>query len=216
MGCIARIGCLVILVLLAIGAWLTRDRWMSSLHLAPPAVAAAPIHWEPLTPAGSRRAQAALDSLRQVGGPVFQNVAAGDAAAYVMQALLGRMPATADSAAAAVVGDELYVRANVKLRELGGTAVLGPLASILGERETIQVAGTLHVVHPGLTEYRVTKIELGRVSVPSPVIPGLLARVARGAGLDSVQARALPIPTPPFMVDIRVADGHLTLYKGRQ
>ena len=214
MGCIARLGCLVILILLAIGAWLTRDRWMSALHLTRPPVAEAPIHWEPLTPEGARRAQAALDSLRTVNGPVFQNVAAGDAAAYVMQALMGRMPSAADSAAAAVVDDELYVRANVKLRELGGSAVLGPLASMLGERERLQLAGTFHVVHPGLTEYRVTKIELGRFNVPSAVIPKLLGRVARGAGLDSVHARSLPIPTPPYMVDIRVADGHLTLYKG--
>jgi hypothetical protein len=42
----------------------------------------------------------------------------------------------------------------------------------------------------------------------------LLARIARGAGLDSVTANALPIPTPKYLVDIRVADGHLTLYKG--
>ncbi len=214
MGCLARLGCLVILILLAIGAWLTRDRWMSSLHLSPPPVAEAPIDWQPLTVQGARRAQAALDSLRTVNGPVFQNVAAGDAAAYVMQALLGRMPAPADSAAAAVVHDELYVRASVKLRELGGSAVLGPLASMLGEREAMQMAGTFHVVRPGLTEFRVTKIKLGRFNVPSAVIPKLLARVARGAGLDSVQAQALPIPTPPYMVDIRVADGHLTLYKG--
>ncbi len=214
MGCLARLGCLVILILLAIGAWLTRDRWMSSLHLSPPVAVEAPIHWEPLTPQGAHRAQAALDSLRRVNGPVFQNVAAGDAAAYVMQALLGRMPAPADSAAAAVVGRELYVRAKVRLRELGGAAVLGPLASLLGEREAMEMAGTFHVARPGLTEYRVTRITLGRFSVPSAVIPKLLARVARGAGLDSAEARALPIPTPPYMVDIRVADGHLTLYKG--
>ena len=214
MGCIARLGCLIILVLLAIGAWLTRDRWMRTLHLSPPAVAEAPIHWEPLSAEGAHRAQAALDSLRKVNGPVFQNVAPGDAAAYVVQTLLGRLPTPADSAAAAVVDDELYVRAKVKLRDLGGSAVLGPLASLLGEREAMQMAGTFHVVHPGLTEYRVTRIKLGRFDVPSAVIPRLLARVAHGAGLDSVQAEALPIPTPPYMVDIRVADGHLTLYKG--
>ena len=214
MGCIARLGCLILLILLAIGAWLTRDRWMSALHLSPPVAVEAPIHWQPLTEEGAHRAQAALDSLRKVNGPVFQNVAAGDAAAYVMEALLGRMPAPADSAAAAVVGDELYVRAKVRLRDLGGAAVLGPLASLLGEREAMEMAGTFHVAHPGLTEYRITRIKLGRFNVPSAVIPKLLGRVARRAGLDSAQAQALPIPTPPYMVDIRVADGHLTLYKG--
>ncbi|MDE3150712.1 MAG: hypothetical protein KGL93_00540 [Gemmatimonadota bacterium] len=214
MGCIARLGCLVILVLLGALAWLTRDRWTPYLHRGHPAVAEAPIHWQPLTPEGARRAQAALDTLSQVQGPVFQNVAAGDAAAYVMKALLGRMPQPADSAAAATRDGDLLVRADVALRDLGGTAVLGPLASMLGERERMEMAGTFRVVHPGLTEFRVTQVKLGRISVPGPVIPKLLARVARGAGLDSVRADALPIPTPKYMVDVRVADGHLTLYKG--
>lgn len=214
MGCLARLGCLLILVLLGIGAWLTRDRWMGYVHLTPPAVSEAPVQWEPLTADGARRAQTAVENLRKVNGPVFQNVAPGDAAAYVMQTLMGRMPAPADSAAAAVVGREVYVRADVKLRELGGSAVLGPLASVLGERESMQVAGTFHVVHPGLTEYRVTQIRLGQVRVPSAIIPRLLARAAHAAGLDSVHAQTISIATPNSLADIRVADGHLTLYKG--
>lgn len=214
MGCIARLGCLVILVLLAILAWLTRDRWTGYLHTSPPPAVATRIDWEPLTAAGAQRAQAALDSLDQVKGPVFQNVAGGDASAYVMKALLGRLPANGDSAEAAVVGNELYVRAKVRLRDLGGSAVLGPLASLLNERERLQLGGTFRVVKPGLTEYQVRQIRLGKFGVPSAVIPKLLGHIAREAGLDSVAANALPIPTPKYLVDIRVANGHLTLYKG--
>ena len=36
MGCIARLGCLVLLALLAIGAWFTRDRWLSKVPGAAP------------------------------------------------------------------------------------------------------------------------------------------------------------------------------------
>ena len=214
MGCIARLGCLVLLVLLGCVAWLTRDRWTPYVHLSSPPVAVASNHWQPLTAAGAARAQSALDTLSHVEGPVFQNVAPGDAAAYVMKALLGRAPEASDSASAMVVGDALHVRAEVKLRELGGTAALGPLASMLGDRERVELGGTFHVVHPGLTEYRVTEIKIGSFSVPSAVIPKLLARVPRGAGMNSVSPDALPIPTPKYLVDIRVADGRLTLYKG--
>jgi hypothetical protein len=214
MGCIARLGCLVLLSLLGLAAWIARDRWTPYLpHAARPA-AALPIDWQPLTPAGAARAQAALDTLGRVKGPVFQNVGAGDASAYVMKSLLHRTPEAADSAAAAVVGDELYVRADVKLDDLGGADVLGPLASMLGSRERLQLAGTFRVVRPGLTEFRVKQVKLGTLSVPAAVIPKLLGRIARGAGLDSVSADALPIPTPRYLVDIRVADGRLTLYKG--
>lgn len=214
MGCIARLGCLVLLVLLGCVAWLTRDRWTPYVHLSSAPAAASSVTWQPLTAAGAARAQAALDTLSHVEGPVFQNVAPGDAAAYVMKALLGRAPEASDSASAAVVGDALHVRAHVKLRDLGGAAVLGPLASMLGDRERLEMAGTFHVVHPGLTEFRLTEIKIGALTVPSAVIPKLLARVPRGAGQGSVSPDALAIPTPKYLVDIRVADGRLTLYKG--
>ncbi len=214
MGCIARFGCLVMLVLLGIGAWLTRDRWVSHFFPSAAPVGQAPIGWQPLTLAGARRAQAALDTLAEIKGPVFQNVAAGDASAYVMKALLGKLPDEADSAEAAVVGDELYVRASVRPRDLGGGDALGPLAPMLGERERMEVVGTFHVVHPGLTEFKVRQIKFGSLTVPGPVIPRLLGRIARGAHLDSLSADGLPIQTPRYVVDIRVADGHLTLYKG--
>ena len=92
--------------------------------------------------------------------------------------------------------------------------MLGPLASMLGARERMLVVGTFHVVHPGLTEFQVRQIKFGTLSVPGPVIPKLLGRIAQRARLDSVRADALPIATPRYLVDIRVADGHLTLYKG--
>ena len=214
MGCLARLGCLVLLVLLGVVAWLTRDRWTVVFHQAAPVHAAAPIHWQPLTLMGAHRAQAALDTLSELKGPVFQNVEPGDASAYVFKALLGKLPEDADSAAAAVVGDALYVRAKVRVKELGGGDVLGSLASMLRDREWMQVAGSFHVVRPGLTEFQVRQIKLGSLSVPSAVIPKLLARIAQGAHLDSVHADALPIPTPKYLVDIRIAEGHLILYKG--
>ena len=54
MGCIARIGCLILLVLLAIGAWFTRDRWLSKVPGNTTAVSTAPV-WEPLTPAAGAK-----------------------------------------------------------------------------------------------------------------------------------------------------------------
>jgi hypothetical protein len=214
MGCFARLGCLVLIVLLGFAAWLTRDRWTGYFHAGPPATAQAPVHWQPLTAEGVRRAQAALDTLGRVQGPVFQNVAPGDASAYVLKALFGRLPNDADSAEAAVVGHELWVRARVRVRELGGSEVLGSIATALADRERLMLAGTFHVVHPGLIEYRVTQIALGSVKVPGPMMPKVLEHLARGAHLDSVRADAVAIPTPKYLVDIRVADGHLTLYKG--
>src|SRR5580704_7703533 len=131
MGCMARIGCLVVLAVLACAAWLTKDRWLGRIHMTYTPPAAERATWQPLTDAGGRRAKVALDTLASKSGPVFQNVAPGDASSYVFQALLGRLPGDADSAEATVIGDRLHVRAAIRIRDLGGSAVLGPLAAVL-------------------------------------------------------------------------------------
>ena len=214
MGCLARAGCLVVLALLACVAWLTRDRWMGRLHLVRTPPAAERATWQPLTDAGARRAQAALDALASKSGPVFQNVSAGDASAYVFQALLGKLPGDADSAEATVIGDRLHVRAAVRVRELGGSAVLGPLAALVGERERMELGGTFHVIRPGLAEFEVKEARLRDLNIPPPIIGKLLAALARGARPAGLSGDGLPVPTPASLGDVRIANGRVTLYKG--
>ena len=153
MGCIARLGCLVVLAILAVGAWLTRDHWMSKVAGTAPAVATAPL-WEPVTPAAQVRGQRAIESLKSANGPVFAlNPRAGEIASYVFQTVGHRLPASADSVEAAVIGDALYVTAIVPMKDLAGSGVLGPLGSLLGDRERITIGGGFRVVRPGLSVF---------------------------------------------------------------
>ncbi|HVZ78837.1 MAG TPA: hypothetical protein VG818_12720 [Gemmatimonadaceae bacterium] len=215
MGCIARLGCLILLAILAVCAWFTRDHWMGYFtHATPHAATAEHVQWQPLTLMGATRARAALDTLSRLNGPVFQNVEPGDASAYVFQALLGTLPADADSAEAAVVGDRLLVRASVPIRDLRGSGALGPLASMLGERERLQLGGTFHVIRAGLTEFQVKEVKLHDLSLPAQFIPRLLGAILKGARPDGVSPDGIPIETPKYLADVRVANGRLTLYKG--
>jgi len=214
MGCIARLGCLGLLALLAVCAWLTKDRWMQHLRGAPPPAGSERVVWQPLTLMGSRRASAALDSLASRNGPVFQNVAPGDASAYVFKALLGKLPDDADGAEAAVVGDRLRVRASVRLRDLGGAAVLGPLASLLGERERLELAGTFRVVRPGLAEFDIKEATLRDLKAPAGAIPKLLRALTGADRPAGVSDDGLVIRIPPALADVRIGNGRVTLYKG--
>ena len=102
MGCIARLGCLVVLVCLAVGAWFTRDKWMSKVTGAAPgaaAVSTAPV-WEPLTPEAGARGKRAIESLQSNTGPVFANLKAGEIASYVFQTVGRTLPTSADSVGA--------------------------------------------------------------------------------------------------------------------
>jgi hypothetical protein len=213
MGCIARLGCLFVLVCLAIGAWFTRDRWMSKLSGNPPVVATAPV-WEPLTPAAGERGKRAIESLNSASGPVFANLHAGEIASYVFQTVSRTLPASADSVEAAVIGDALYVRAVVPVKELAGTGVLGPLGSLLNDRERLSFGGSFRVVRPGLSEFQVREIKLRDFKLPTGAIPRLLQQLQKGAARpEGIAPDALAVPTPKSLADVRIANHQVTLYK---
>ena len=212
MGCITRLGCLVLLVILACVAWFTRDRWLPQqfqASLSKPAPA-----WTPLSDAGADRAQSALTKLNQRGGQAFQTVSAADVASYIYRSLAKTPPATADSLAATVdANNQLVVRGMLPTELLGGVANFGPVASVLGDRAPVELRGTLRVVGPKLAEFVVQSATVRDIRVPNAMIPGLISKADRGprpAGLDPT---GLPLPIPASVGDIRVGNGKITLYK---
>lgn len=218
MGCIGRIGCLIALALLAVIGWLTRDRWLHMVSGGPAdrndsasvAVGREGV-WQPLTAQGGERARRALAELARPNGPAIVTVSAPDLGAYVYQELARQLPPSADSVEAMAVGDQLHVRASVRLRELGGQEVLGPLAAMMGDRERLQIGGNLRVVRPGLGELVVRKLSVGPVSVPSGLIPRLLRQVSRQERPPGISESGLPLRLPPNIGDIRVAGGNVTI-----
>jgi hypothetical protein len=213
LGCLSRIGCLLLIVVIAIIAWLTSDRWLPRItgHTAP-ATVSGPV-WEPITAQGAERTRQMLNRLSQPSGPVFGNVSGGDVASYVYQALAKQLPPSADSIEAAVIGDRLYIRASVRLQDLGGTASLGPLASMLGDREQMQFGGTFHVIRPQLAEYEVKDIKLRDLSLPQAMIPRILHQTERGTRPEGLSPDGLPLVVPKYLGDVRIANGRVTLYK---
>ena len=218
MGCIRKLGCLVVLLVLAVALWFTRDRWLGMIG-APrgeKAVSSAEGVWEPLTAAGAERARKAIDGLASRSGPVFTNLRPGDVASYVFVALKQQLPPSAENIAATVIGDRLYVRADIKLADVGGKDILGPLAGFLSDRETMMFGGTFEVIRPGLAEFHVQELKLRELSIPNRMLPRLVQRIGRGARPEGVAADALPLLVPEQIGDVRVARGRVTLYKNVQ
>lgn len=213
MGCLARLGCLGMLVLLAIAGWLTRDRWLDKLTGHAPATDSAASAWQPLSPEAGERGRHKIETLSESTGPVFANLSASEVASYVFQTVARTIPSSADSAEAAVIGDALYVRAVVPMREIAGTGALGPLAGLLNDRERLQLGGSFRVVRPGLSEFEVREIKLRDFKVPSGAIPRLLRQLSRGNRPEGIAANALAVATPRTLADVRIANGRVTLYK---
>jgi hypothetical protein len=200
-------------VCIAIVAWLTKDDWYVRVtgH-ATTNVAAGP-GWEPLTPQGAERTRKMLDRLSKPSGPVYGNLSGGDVASYVYQSLAKQLPPSANSIDAAVIGDRLYIRASVRLEDLGGTSVLGPLAGMLGDRERMEFGGSFRVVRPQLAEYQVKDIKIRDLSIPSTMIPRILHQTERGSRPDGLSPDGLPIVVPSYLGDVRIANSRVTLYK---
>jgi hypothetical protein len=216
MGCIGRIGCLIVVVILGVAAWFTRDRWMGLIRDRDEAtVTATTSTWQPINDSSAQRGRRAVESLARSGGPVFVNLTAAELAGYAVEQLARELP-SADSLEAMVDGDRLALRASVRLGELGGSSMLGPLAGMLGDRERMKLAGTLRVVRPGLGEFDVKEATIKDFKVPSGMIPKIMGRITRGRLPEGVSPSALPLTIPRHVGDVRVASGRVTLYKANQ
>jgi len=215
MGCIARLGCLVVLLIAGIGGYFTRSLWMPQRLRGPAAATAVATNWQPLDRSGASRTSAALAKLNQPSGPAFQTVAVNDLAAFAVDEISRQLPSSVDSLATRTSGDTVFMRANVRIADLGGGAALGALGSVLGDRETVQVAGTMHVIQPGLSELQVQSIRIRNLPIPRGMIPELVNRITRGRRPGSTSS-SITVATPKSLGDIRVSRGKATLYKSGQ
>jgi hypothetical protein len=217
-GCLKRAGCLVILIcLIALWYWYARvERPAAATSpAAGTATTAASVSsgWQLLTAADAARGQVAVQSLGRQSGPVFANLTPAEAASYIFTVVAKQLPPSAKNAEAAVIGDRLYVRADVELKDFGGAKSLGPVGMLLGERDSVRFGGTINMLKPGLAEFLVQEVKLGRIDVPSGLIPRLLTQMKRGKPVVGISQNGLPMVMPAYISDVRISDGKITLYK---
>lgn len=213
-GCIRKLGCLAILLAIAGGAYMYMNGWRpQGTATEPKATTVARPMWEPITALNAERGKRQVESLRGSRGPVFANLTGAEAASYIFLSATRQLPKGAERATASVQGNELIVRAEVPLAEFGAKKVLGPLASILGDKDTLLLGGHINVVQPGLGEFVVTRLKVGKMTVPSPLIPRLLAEFRKGDRPVGIAPNALPMPVPEFISDVRIVNGRVTVYK---
>ena len=219
-GCFRRAGCLVLIIaLVALWYWYARvERPASSTKPAAGTAAtagtsAANTGWEPLTTVDAERGRVAVEALAQRSGPVFANLTPGEAASYIFLVVAKQLPPSARNAEAAIMGDRLYVRSEVELKDFGGASQLGALGMLLGSRDSVLLGGTIHMLKPGLAEFRVQEVKLGRLDVPQNLIPRLITQMKRGKKVEGISPNGLPMVMPSYISDVRIANGKITLYK---
>lgn len=219
-GCLKSAGCLVIILLLA-ALWFWYARVDRPANLTAPATGGGPAPtassassgWRPLTSADAERGRVAIQSLERSPGPVFANLTPAEAASYIFMVVAKQLPPSAKNAEAAIVGDRLYVRSEVELKDFGGAKTLGPLGMLLGERDSVRLGGSINMLRPGLAEFLVQEVKLGRIDVPTALIPRLLSQMKRSRPVEGISQNGLPMVMPPYISDVRISNGRITLYK---
>jgi hypothetical protein len=69
------------------------------------------------------------------------------------------------------------------------------------------------MLRPGLGEFLVQDVRLGKLDVPSALVPRLLAEMKRGQAVPGISANGLPMVMPAYISDVRISNGRITLYK---
>lgn len=212
-----RAGCLVLIILL-VAVWYWYARVQNPAGITPPTGSASTASsvntgWQPLTTADAERGGAKVQSLERQSGPVFANLTPAEVASYIFMLVAKQLPPSAKNAEASIVADRLYVRSEVDLRDFGGAKSLGPVGMLLGERDSVRFGGTINMLRPGLGEFLVQEVRLGRIEVPSALIPRLLSRMKRGKPVEGLSQNGLPMAMPSYISDVRISNGKITLYK---
>ena len=214
-GFFRRIGCLVIVIAICVAIWYWYARVPASKSTTTTVETATSVNsgWQPLTAADAERGRAAVQSLGNQSGPVFANLTAAEAASYIFTVLAKQLPPSAQNAQAEIIGDRLYVRSDVELKDFGGSKALGPLGMLLGERDSVRLGGTIHMLKAGLGEFLVQEVKLGKLDVPNGLIPRILTQMKRGNPVEGIAQNGLPMVMPSYISDVRIANGKITLYK---
>lgn len=209
-SCLGRLGCLFILLVAGVLAFLTRERWLPRVLGK---AEAPPVAWEVVNATGSKQAADDLASLQQKAGPAYVTVSAAELASLMVESAGHRLPAALDSVEAAIVDETIHVRALVKLDDIRGLDALGPLSGLLDKQERIEFTGTMGVIRPGLGEFRVASVRVADLSLPRAAIPRLLARLDASVRPEGVAPEGIAITIPDYIGDVRVARGQVTLYR---
>ncbi len=241
MGCLSRIGCLVVVVgAAAVGYGLYGDRLPSELtramgkasdkigEVAGSAASRArtprrdtvrteerSMVWATIGPSASgNTGTKVVNALAAREGPAFVTLGAGELAALLSSGLPKQLPKSASNVQLALDGDQLLVRAAIDVTEIAGDGTLGRLlGTALSGRDSVRLSGTIEPLRPGFAQYRVEALRLKGMNVPTRLIPTFIGAMRRGPRAAGLADNALAVPLPRTVADLRIANGRLTLYK---
>ena len=210
-GCLRRVGCLALFLLVAGAAYVTRHRWVP-LVLPGRGDDVASLHWKPISSDAAALARRAMVRLDQPTGPVFANLSPDEFASFILDSTARGMADPPRPVEAAVQRDKFLLRTTLRVADLGLENV--PLLGGVGDKTaTVVVGGTLSVLRAGLGEWRVKTIRVDAIDVPGPMLTRVTRTLARRMQRAGTRDDAFGFALPPQVADLRIDKDKITLYK---
>lgn len=201
----------------SVTAWIPFEPRGADSMSSAPARGLRTARWQPVSSAGAKSAQDKLARLSRKDGPAMVSLEPGEIASFIVEAFARQLPESARGAMVAVVDDRVYIKAEIPLEDFGGETILGPLAGALDRRDTIVIGGTFDLIEERNAQFRIREVIMGQFSVPRPLVPRLVSMTRRGPEADStVSSDGYPVTLPPYVGDVRIARGRITVYRTEQ
>lgn len=219
-GLFRRLGCLLLIIILVLIAWYWYARvdekktsTVTNASAIDAGTSSSNSGWQSFTPADAQRGNAAIQAFNRPSGPVFVNLTPAEAGSYLLSLVSRQLPPSATNAQAAVIGNRLYVRSEVEWRDFGNSSALSSIRMLLGERDSVLLGGTITMLRPGLAEFNVQEMKLGKFDVPAALQKRLIDEIKKKNQVPGVAQNALPVVLPSYITDVRIENGKITLYK---
>jgi hypothetical protein len=209
-----RLGCLVVLILVAIGIWWFHapighalTGYLGRRSALPPITdtsVGAP------TPRALQSTEQKLERLKQPASPDSVILSANEIASMIGSGLDWSVRKSFDSLRVELHEGSVAVYCRLDTRVIPPDA-LGPLTGMLNPTEPLRIAGPVRIERPGVARWRIDELALRGIPFPGPMVKQLAKRMA---GADSTGA--VPLRVSPNFSDVAVHPTGVVLYRHRR
>lgn len=206
-SCLARIGCLTVIVVLAGAAWIWRGPLLAWWHEHDRPVAASAPSADLARTSGKK-----LDDFLRGRGPAHISFDQAELQSLASYRFRDSLPPGLSDPRITLGDSTLEASAALQVDRLMHGKAPDGLRSLLGDSARVTAELRPEVPRRGVLELGVRKVSAGGLPIPDLMVPWLLQQ--SGLAGNHGSARAVALPVPRDLAAVRVEGGRLELERG--
>ncbi len=206
-NCLARIGCLALILVVVAGGWLFRDDiagWWRQLEITSASQPSENL---------AERATSKLEALASGDGPQRLELGQAEIQSLLTYRAEPMLPAGISDPVVELRDSTLLLSARVDPRGLEGLASPEVVERLFSDSAKVVVELLPGVVAPGVAQVEIVTLQAGSIVVPSMMVPWILESIEI-QGVETTGVMLL-LPTPGRVTHFQVAAGKLVLELAR-